>query len=96
MRTHKGETFLRAAVLLAVAVFGGNVLARAQTLTIIHSFPSNPSDGQEPYPQHLAIDSQGAVYGTTATGGSTQSEWGTVFQLIPPAKPGGAWTENVI
>lgn len=72
MKTNNAKRFLRAAGLLAVAVFGGSILAQAQTLTTIHSFPSNPSDGQEPYPQHLAIDSQGAVYGTTVTGGSTR------------------------
>lgn len=96
MKTTIAKTFLPAAVLLAVAVFGGNIVALAQTLTSIHSFPSNGSDGQEPYPQHLAIDSHGAVYGTTVTGGSTQSEWGTVFQLVPPANPGGAWTATII
>jgi uncharacterized repeat protein (TIGR03803 family) len=96
MKTTIAKTFLPAAVLLAVSVFAGNIAAQAQTLTTIHSFPSNGSDGQEPYPQHLAIDSHGAVYGTTVTGGSTQSEWGTVLQLVPPANPGGAWTENMI
>ena len=94
MKTNNAKTFLRAAVLLAVAVTWAS-LAQAQ-LTTIHSFPSNSSDGQEPYPQHLVIDSHGAVYGTTITGGGTESEWGTVFQLIPPAKSGGPWTENVI
>ena len=94
MRTLKGEAFLRAAVLLTIAAFGGDVLAQAQTLTTIHSFTGNNGDGQEPYPQHLAIDSQGAVYGTTVTNASPY--WGTVFQLVPPTKQGGAWKENVL
>jgi hypothetical protein len=41
--------FLRAAVLLAVAVSSGNKVAQAQ-LTTIHSFTGNHGDGQEPYP----------------------------------------------
>jgi uncharacterized repeat protein (TIGR03803 family) len=96
MKTHNGRAFLRAAVLLAVAVFGGAILAQAQTLTTIHSFTGYTNgDGEYPYsPQQLPFDSNGALYGTTAGGGSTQ--WGTVFQLVPPKTQGGAWTENVI
>ena len=93
MKTNKARMFLRAAVLLAVAVSSGNKVAQAQ-LTTIHSFTGNHGDGQEPYPQHLAFDSNGAVYGTTVTNGSPY--WGTVFQLVPPTKQGGAWMENVL
>ena len=91
---HNIKIFLRAALLLAVAVSASSILAQAQTLTTIHSFTGNHGDGEQPYPQNLPIDSNGAIYGTTVTGGSTQ--WGTVFQLVPPTKQGGAWTENVI
>jgi uncharacterized repeat protein (TIGR03803 family) len=80
--------------MLAVAVSASSILAQAQTLTTIHSFTGNHGDGQEPYPQHLAFDSAGAVYGTTVTNGSPY--WGTVFQLVPPTKQGGAWNENVL
>lgn len=93
MKTNYAMRFLRAAVLLAVAVTAGN-LAQAQTLTTIHSFTGQNGDGQEPFPQHLAFDSNGALYGTTVTNGSPY--WGTVFQLEPPGKPGGAWNENVL
>ena len=41
------------------------------------------------------FDSQGALYGTTAAGG-TSNYYGTVFQLMPPAKVNGAWTESVL
>ena len=92
MKTTIAKTFLPAAVLLAVAVFAGNIAAQAQTLTTIHSFPSNGSDGQEPYPQHLAFDSAGAVYGTTVTNGSPY--WGTVFKLVPATIGGGSSKEK--
>jgi hypothetical protein len=59
MKTNNAKRFLRAAGLLAVAVFGGSILAQAQTLTTIHSFTGTNGDGQEPYPQHLAFDSTG-------------------------------------
>jgi uncharacterized repeat protein (TIGR03803 family) len=50
--------------------------------------------GQEPFPQRLAFDSTGALYGTTVTNGSPY--WGTVFQLVPPTIGGGGWKENVL
>ena len=64
------------------------------TLTTIHSFTGTNGDGQEPFPQHLAFDSTGALYGTTVTNGNPQ--WGTVFQLVPPTIGGGGWKENVL
>ena len=70
MKTNDAKRFSRAGGLLAVAVFGGNILAQAQTLTTIHSFTGTNGDGQEPFPQHLTFDSTGAVYGTTVTNGS--------------------------
>jgi len=94
MKSHNANRFLRAAVLLAI-VFGGNTLAQAQTLTTIWSFTGTNGDGEYPYPYgHLAFDSNGAMYGTTASGGTSYN--GTVFQLVPPTVPGGAWTENVL
>jgi uncharacterized repeat protein (TIGR03803 family) len=94
MKTNDAKRFLSAAGVLAVAVFGGNILAQAQTLTTIHSFTGKNGDGQEPFPQHLTFDSSGAVYGTTVTNGSPY--WGTVFQLVPPTIGGGGWKENVL
>jgi hypothetical protein len=94
MKSHNANRFLRAAVLLAI-VSGGNTLAQAQTLTTIWSFTGTNGDGEYPYPYgHLAFDSNGAMYGTTASGGTSYN--GTVFQLVPPTVPGGAWTENVL
>ena len=37
---------------------------------------------------------KGALYGTTAYGGPFGT--GTIFELAPPASPGGVWTETVI
>ena len=94
MKTNDVKRFSRAAGLLAVALLSGNILAQAQTLTTIHSFTGTNGDGQEPFPQHLAFDSTGALYGTTVTNGNPQ--WGTVFQLVPPTIGGGGWKENVL
>jgi uncharacterized repeat protein (TIGR03803 family) len=41
-----------------------------------------------------ALGSNGAIYGTTMTGGP--SEEGGAFELAPPASPGGAWTETTL
>jgi len=38
-------------------------------------------------------DQAGNLYGTTAGGGTGD---GIVFQLAPPRKSGGAWTETVL
>ncbi len=42
----------------------------------------------------LIADSSGVLYGTTSFGGSYGL--GTAFSLMPPASPGGPWTENVL
>jgi len=44
----------------------------------------------------LAINAAGHLFGTTSTGGSTEDEAGAVFQLTPPASPGGEWQFNVL
>ncbi|HXN49140.1 MAG TPA: choice-of-anchor tandem repeat GloVer-containing protein, partial [Bryobacteraceae bacterium] len=94
MKTYKARTYLRAAVLLAVAVSGSS-LAQAQTLTTIRSFAGG-NDGEYPFPVgRIPFDSNGALYGTTAAGGGSGNN-GTVFQLVPPTVQGGAWTENVL
>jgi len=95
MKIQNARTCLRAALLLALAVLGGNILAQAQTLTTIHSFTGASGQGEYPYPYgRLPFDNNGALYGTTAGGGTAYN--GTVYQLAPPAEQGGAWTENVL
>jgi len=58
--------------------------------TILHSF-GGPGDGAQPSGP-VVIDSEGNLYGTTATGGSMGR--GTVFQLSRQSS--GTWTENLL
>ena len=74
----------------------------AWTETTIHSFTGPPADGAGSAAA-LAVGPGGVLYGTTIWGGSGTPCYfpigpgcGTVFQLTPPAAPGGAWTESVI
>ncbi len=63
------------------------------TQTVLYSFQGAPvGDGSGP--QAGLVLKAGALYGTTASGGATGH--GTVFELAPPPKTGGAWTETVL
>ena len=59
---------------------------------IIYSFGAFSGDGYAPVAGLLS--SGGMLTGTT-TGGS-QRAGGTVYQLTPPAVPGGVWTETIL
>lgn len=65
----------------------------AWTETIIHRFQGSPTDGGGPG-CNLIFDKAGNLYGTTSGGGLNNQ--GTVFELNPPATPGGAWTETLL
>jgi hypothetical protein len=72
----------------------------AWTETIIYNFKGG-NDGS--YPQNnVTFDSQGALYGTTGSGGggdgggACPGYCGTVFKLVPPAISGGTWTEQLL
>jgi len=74
----------------------------AWTERVLYSFRNGP-DGANPN-GGLTFDKEGALYGTTAYGG-IKAEWcsedlgdgcGVAFELKPPAKKGGAWTESVL
>jgi uncharacterized repeat protein (TIGR03803 family) len=65
----------------------------AWTETVLHDFTGGDSDGAQPY-AGLVIGLNGALYGTTWKGGS--HNLGTIFQLVPPAAPGGSWTERIL
>ena len=75
----------------------------AWTETVLYVFQGNTSgDGATPF-GGLVIDSAGNLYGTTGYGGTgncillgTLVGCGTVFELSPPAKQGGAWTETIL
>jgi uncharacterized repeat protein (TIGR03803 family) len=61
------------------------------TATIIYRFTG--PDGSQPQGS-LLLGKNGELYGTTYVGGSAGE--GTVFELTPPASPGGKWTETVL
>ncbi len=65
---------------------------------VLYSFQGG-SDGQTPA-GGVVFDSQGNLYGATTGGGSTNcapvAACGIVYQLAPPAKKGGAWTETIL
>jgi len=53
------------------------------------------SDGA--YPLGLSLDKHGVLYGNTdARPLATPPSYGTIFELAPPTKAGGAWTHTVI
>ncbi|HTQ57449.1 MAG TPA: choice-of-anchor tandem repeat GloVer-containing protein [Bryobacteraceae bacterium] len=60
--------------------------------TLLHRF-SSTGDGSTPF-AGLVAGSHGVLYGVTFYGGTSGA--GTVFALVPPAAPGGAWTEAVV
>ena len=64
--------------------------------TTLHKF-TGPPDGFAPN-GNLVVDAAGNVYGTTSEGGTGCNEGGcgTVFELSPPAEPGGDWSETVL
>lgn len=74
------------------------------TESTLHSFDPASGDGSSPIGE-LALDSAGNLYGVTEYGGANQRlacansihpGCGTVFQLSPPATPGGTWTETIL
>jgi len=69
------------------------------TETVLHSFTGG-QDGASPQ-AGLIRDSTGALYGTTAFGGTDNSAYfcegcGTVFKLTPPAPAGTGWILTVL
>jgi uncharacterized repeat protein (TIGR03803 family) len=64
----------------------------AWTATTLYRFGGG-SDGLYPYAGVIA-DATGNLYGTT--GGDGKASHGTVFQLTPPAQPGGSWTKTTL
>lgn len=72
------------------------------TEQVLHDF-GNGYDGAVPMAP-LLLAKSGVLYGTTDVGGPPECGYsdgdavgcGTVFELIPPAQPGDAWTEDYV
>jgi uncharacterized repeat protein (TIGR03803 family) len=65
------------------------------TETTLYSFEGGTADGAQPGGT-LVFDSAGNLYGVTISGGNNSGSAGTVFELSPPASPGGGWTETLL
>ena len=63
------------------------------TETILHAFNVSEQDGSSPV-GNLVLGPNRMLYGTTQLGGTNNQ--GIVFQLAPPASPGGSWTETIL
>lgn len=66
---------------------------------VIHRFDGNAVEGGNPEGGTLVLDSAGALYGTTSSGGSLPGGlvgFGTVFKLSPPVPPATHWTHSVL
>ncbi len=59
--------------------------------TVLYRFQGS-GDGSQP--GFLIFDAAGNLYGTST--GSGYTDGATVFELSPPRKPGGTWTEQVL
>ncbi len=66
------------------------------TQTVLHTFclQSGCSDGSLPE-SGVILDAGGNIYGTTASGGST-NQAGVVYEMSPPPGGNGPWTETVL
>jgi len=70
------------------------------TEQVLHNFAGG-TDGANPN-GGLVLDSEGAIYGTTASGGNQGCKsdsgigCGTVFELNPPTETSGTWTEKML
>lgn len=90
----KGPAWTILAALLLFPIYAA--AQPAPTLTTLHFFAGYPTDGADPV-GGVVMGADGVLHGTTYYGGpygqSYDNGWGTVFSLVPPATPGGSWTE---
>jgi uncharacterized repeat protein (TIGR03803 family) len=61
--------------------------------SILYRFNPATTDGLNPQ-GGLVADTAGNLYGTTYQGGT--ANWGTVYELSPPAPPSAIWTETIL
>src|SRR3981189_2201762 len=78
---------------LSITVLIGCLSAAGQTLTTLYNFGSNPRDGADPV-AGVVFDKAGNLVGAAAIGGGQGR--GMIFELSPPATPGGPWTETIL
>jgi uncharacterized repeat protein (TIGR03803 family) len=69
-----------------------NTGGKTYTEKVLYSF-TGLADGANPV-SDLVIGNSSVLYGTTYGGGA--NGYGTVFELSPPVKTGGPWTEKVL
>ncbi len=65
----------------------------AWTEKILYAFTGTNGDGSNPMSQ-LVLAPNGVIYGVTEYGGNAGN--GTVYALLPPSAPSGAWTAKTI
>src|ERR1022692_4795865 len=63
------------------------------TETILYAFASGSAASNPTAP--VVLGPNGVLYGTTSEGSGGRN-YGTVFELMPPALAGGTWTENIL
>lgn len=93
--THQQFSILSSLVsgtIMLALLFVAATIASAQTETVVYSFSTSVVDASQPK-FGLVADRNSNLYGA-AHGG--QLGPGVVFQLVPPATSGGAWTENLL
>jgi hypothetical protein len=94
----RASRFLESLVAFSVLVTLLASSAAGSTERVLYNFQGG-ADGSTPAGR-LVFDKDGDIYGVTTNGGSssciTLFECGTVFQLLRPKQPGGAWTERVL
>src|SRR5450755_4673888 len=79
------------------------VIAQTPPLRYATLYRFTGQNGDGAYPTGSVVAGRnGHLFGTTQSGGAgpcpgnQQSGCGTIFELSPPASPGGAWTETVL
>lgn len=81
---------LQASAFFITLLIAATASASSGPFSEIYQF--NGPDGS--FPNRVVADSSGNLYGTTLRGGAYDS--GAIYQLIPPAQSGGAWTVTVL
>ncbi|MGO9123603.1 MAG: choice-of-anchor tandem repeat GloVer-containing protein [Terriglobales bacterium] len=88
-----GATFLGGSANVGVVYEISPTSNGKATEAVLYDFTGSNGDGANPI-GGLIFDKAGNLYGVTQNGGAF--EVGTVFELSPPASPGGAWAETVL